>query len=90
MATPELPRAGDTWKHYLGGMYRVIGVARLESDASTWMVVYQRINIDALGQDKLWVRPLESWMEVKPSGEKKFEIQHREPTPPSTLEWDYS
>ena len=46
------------YKHYKGGLYRVIGVARLEADPSEEFVVYKALyESDEFGKDALWIRP---------------------------------
>lgn len=56
------PRPGQTWKHYKGGLYRVIDLVCQESDERI-CVVYN--GIDKENQMPLnWSRTLESWMET--------------------------
>ena len=49
----KLPKEGR-YKHYKGGLYTVIGIARHSEDLSQ-LVVYRSEKDD----NKLWVRPLE-------------------------------
>ena len=47
------------YRHYKGGEYRVIGVAR-HSETEQMLVVYQPL----YGEQRLWVRPLEMFVET--------------------------
>lgn len=49
----ESPTPG-TYRHYKGGLYEVIDVAR-HSETEEWLVVYRAL----YGERGLWVRPLE-------------------------------
>lgn len=73
----EPPRVGDVWRHFRGGLYRVLEIALLESDASTWMVVYQKINGDDPVQEVPWVRPVSNWTETAPTGVSRFTLIDR-------------
>lgn len=53
------PHTGSLWRHYLGGLYRVLGLALREEDA-TPCVVYRKAFTDA-GQAPAWVCRLERW-----------------------------
>jgi hypothetical protein len=54
------------WKHYKGGLYEVIGMAK-HSETLEDMVVY-RHQCD----DKLWVRPVNIFLEPMPQGGSRF------------------
>ncbi len=51
------------YRHYKGGEYTLLGVAKLESDL-TDMAIYKRAYVDT---DTVYVRPLEEFIE-------KFEL----------------
>jgi hypothetical protein len=71
----ELPPFSDTaraivrgwYRHYRGGRYEVLGVAR-HSETLEELVVYRRD-----GSDELWVRPVGMWSEVV-----EYEGRHQE------------
>jgi len=46
------------WRHYKGGEYRLLGVAK-HSETLEDMVVYQAL----YGEGGLWVRPAGMWLE---------------------------
>ncbi len=46
------------YRHYKGGLYRLVGIAR-HSESLEDMVVYQAL----YGEHGLWVRPLGMWEE---------------------------
>lgn len=49
---------GQIWKHFKGGLYIVIGVAR-NSETMEDEVIYK----DMYGLGQLWARPLSMWNE---------------------------
>jgi hypothetical protein len=56
------------YKHFKGGLYRVIGVAK-HSETLEKMVVYEALYDNP--RSKLWVRPLEMFLEeVEKDGQK--------------------
>lgn len=54
------PRPGR-YRHYKGGEYEVVGVAR-HSETDEWLVVYRPLYNDT----GLWVRPLAMFLETVP------------------------
>lgn len=62
--SPLLPKAGEKWQHFKGGVYEVIDVARIEgSNPVHYFVVYR-------APDRtMWARPLEEWQD--PSGPRR-------------------
>lgn len=46
------------YKHYMGALYEVLGVAR-HSETEEWMVIYKTL----YGDFSIWVRPYEMFME---------------------------
>ncbi|MGN8552659.1 UNVERIFIED_CONTAM: DUF1653 domain-containing protein [Microbacterium sp. SLM126] len=48
-----------TYRHFKGGLYTVIGVAR-HSETEQELVVYRPLS----GEQGLWVRPVEMWTET--------------------------
>ena len=62
------------YKHYKGGVYKVLGVAKSSEDYSD-LVVYEALYDNPMS--KLWVRPLEDFLsEVEVEGKKvkRFEF----------------
>ncbi len=57
MKKEPIIRAG-TYKHYKGGLYKVIGIAK-HSETKEKMVVYRSID----DEHDLWVRPFEMFKE---------------------------
>lgn len=47
-----------TYRHFKGGLYSVVGVAR-HSETEEELVVYRPLS----GEQGLWVRPLAMWQE---------------------------
>lgn len=54
------------WKHYKGGIYEVIGMAK-HSETLEDMVVYKK-----QGEEKLWVRPALMFIEPMPQSGSRF------------------
>jgi cyclomaltodextrinase / maltogenic alpha-amylase / neopullulanase len=70
---PSDPRTG-TYRHYKGGLYRVLHIAR-HSESLENFVVYQAL----YGDGNVWVRPLDMFMENVQIGGKevpRFEFLH--------------
>ncbi len=58
--TPEmLLQQFQIYRHYKGGEYTFLGIAKLESDL-TDMAIYKRAYVDT---DTIFVRPLEEFIE---------------------------
>lgn len=58
-----------TFRHYKGGMYRALMVARNSEDPTQEMIVYQSIE----DPSKVWVRPFKMFFEsVEVDGTKKL------------------
>jgi cyclomaltodextrinase len=55
------------WKHFKGGIYEVIGMAK-HSETLDDIVVYKH-----QGEDKLWVRPALMFIEPMPGGGSRFQ-----------------
>ncbi|MFN5178372.1 DUF1653 domain-containing protein [Limnohabitans sp.] len=63
--TPSVPspadiRSGVTLRHYKGGLYRVVGLCRIEATLKTG-VLYQTCQGD---EDVVWMRPLAEFSDV--------------------------
>jgi len=50
------------YRHYKGGEYRVFDIA-IHSETEELLVVYKPLYKDQLGEQKLWVRPLNMFVE---------------------------
>jgi len=57
----------EIWRHYKGGFYEVIAVAKRESDAAE-LVLYAKCD----GDGTVWVRPLSEWNETMPNGKQRY------------------
>ena len=55
----ELPIRPGRYRHFKGGEYRVLYLAR-HSETQEWMVVYQAL----YGEHGIWVRPAAMWEEI--------------------------
>jgi hypothetical protein len=65
----NLPEVGKTYRHYKGGLYRVIALAH-HSETLEDLVVYEALYTSDIGQ--FWVRPASMWFEeVETNGLKK-------------------
>ncbi len=65
MTDPTFPVPGR-YRHYKGGEYQVVDVAR-HSETEEWLVVYRPLYdtgvLGSDGQQGLWVRPLDMFVE---------------------------
>lgn len=52
---------GLLFRHYKGGLYRLITVGRLSEQRDQWMVVYF-----SMRKETTWIRPLEMFIELVP------------------------
>ena len=59
MSPTSEPVPPGKYRHYKGGEYQVIGVAR-HSETQEWYVVYQPL----YGDHGLWIRPLSMFTET--------------------------
>lgn len=56
---------GKRYRHYKGGEYEVVALARLESDPQVECVVYRALyESPDYGSGAVWIRPRESFEEV--------------------------
>lgn len=37
----RIVKVGQTWKHYKGGLYKIIAISRFESDPTKYVVTYE-------------------------------------------------
>lgn len=59
LVPPDAIQPGATLRHYKGGLYRVVGLCRIEATLKTG-VLYQACQGD---EQVLWMRPLEQFSE---------------------------
>lgn len=57
---PRVPKRGELWRHYKGGVYEVLCLAR-HSEDNTLMVIYQKQTAEP---EIPWCRPLKMWLET--------------------------
>ncbi len=57
------PEVGSLWRHYKGGLYRVVGRCRIEETLAD-AVLY--VAADALPGATPWCRPLRGWQMLVP------------------------
>lgn len=53
------PQPGQVWKHYKGGFYKIVTLAKKEAQPGTKTVVYQALQEPF----DVWERPLAEWYE---------------------------
>lgn len=54
------PKAGEVYRHYKGGLYKIVGLALSSTDE--WVVVYEAAYDNPVAT--LFTRPLVEWCEV--------------------------
>ena len=57
----EKPQIGETYRHFKGNYYKIVGFAT-DSETKKESVLYQEIRYDG----KVWVRPLDMFMDIHP------------------------
>lgn len=62
------PTVGEYYRHYKGGLYKIISLA-VHSETLEEMVVYY--NVD---HKSTWVRPLSIWNEPTKDGQTRFTL----------------
>jgi len=66
-------KPGSIWKHFKGGRYQVIGVARHTEDPSQEFVIYKHLDGEnEYGLNQFWVRPKEMFLEEVTRDGKTF------------------
>lgn len=57
-------KVGETYKHFKGNLYKVIGVARNSEDPNSEYVIYKALyHSDEWPDGQLWTRPLKMFLE---------------------------
>jgi hypothetical protein len=59
------------WRHFKGGEYEVLGVAR-HSETGEELVVYKALYETEFGKESLWVRPKKMFLETIERDGKKM------------------
>lgn len=77
---PSIPAHGTYWRHYKGGLYKIIGHGIIEATEEP-AVIYQ----DATNMlSAFWIRPLANWHEDVPTHGARFR-QVSAPDPQSAI-----
>lgn len=65
---------GSKWRHYKGGMYKLLGCCRLEKQGEVGEphCVYVKWNEDGGDYGEWWCRPLSQWHEEVAPGVRRF------------------
>lgn len=63
---PSEPAPGTIWRHFKGGVYKVIQVVRDCENPDNFFVVYER----TLGEG--WIREHSNFMGIHDNGHKRF------------------
>lgn len=75
MSEREL-KPNSKWRHFKGGLYLVIDVARHSEDPNQEFVVYKHLEGSNpkkdYGDDQLWIRPKEMFLEKVTRDNKTF------------------
>ena len=72
MNPPDLPRAGQIWRHYKGSTYRVFGLAHWTVDGNL-AVVYQAVELPShTSVGEIWVRPIGEFLGFTEDHQRRF------------------
>jgi hypothetical protein len=66
MNQDEIPKPGSYWKHFKGGEYKVLKIAKDCNDPSKLFVVYEGLH------GETWIRSLTDFMGYHQNGQKRF------------------
>jgi len=55
-------KRGEVYRHFKGGVYEIVGIARHSENPNEEFVVYQPIDHKTTGSE-LWIRPKEMFLE---------------------------
>ena len=67
LPVPTAPEEGSRWRHFKGGLYTVLKIARHSEDKNHFFVVYQ--NDDT---SEVWIRDLWSFLAINDDGTPRF------------------
>lgn len=67
-ARADLPRPGDTYRHYKGGLYEVVGVAIDEATLGPLVIYRPAEGNPHYGQPLPWVRTLDNFLDPVDDG----------------------
>lgn len=56
----KTPQKGAAYRHYKGTLYEIVEIGRIEERPEQEVVIYR----DLSDSTKVWVRPLESFMDI--------------------------
>ena len=65
----SLPTAGESWRHWKGGLYRIVGLAYDVRDCDM-VVLYQ-----ARDDGPLWIRPLGNFLGLAMADKPRFAFE---------------
>jgi cyclomaltodextrinase len=63
-----MPKIGEQYRHFKGNHYEVVGFAFC-SETKQKVIIYKDLRYEG----KTWVRPLEMFIGIHPTGIKRFE-----------------
>jgi hypothetical protein len=67
LPVPHEPASGSKWKHFKGGEYRIVMIARDCEDPNRFLVVYRNIQ-----HGTIWVRERDNFLGIHENGQKRF------------------
>lgn len=62
-------KVGQVWRHWKGGRYRVLALAREEARPDQHLVIYQSV---ATPEGEVWARTVDAWLEDIPGTGPRF------------------
>ena len=67
----EIPKVGETYRHYKGKNYKIVLISKLESNPKQILIHYLPL-YETEGEIKVWTRPIQNFLEEVEIGGKKI------------------
>ena len=71
LAETRLPKRGEGWRHYKGGLYEIVGTGHDEASGEA-VVIYTDYMWALTEAPNLWVRPLHVFLDFTEAKERRF------------------
>jgi hypothetical protein len=70
-AETRLPKRGEGWRHYKGGLYEIVGTGH-DTETGRAVVIYTDYGWELVQAPNLWSRPLDVFLGLADREERRF------------------